>query len=286
MSTDFVVRPASAAQFQTAIDWAAAEGWNPGLDDLAAFHAADPEGFLVGYLGDEPVSSISVVRYGDAFGFLGFYIVREPHRGKGFGLATWNAGLAHLAGRTIGLDGVVAQQDNYRKSGFGYAGRNIRFTAPARAFPRQRGPGIRPIGPSDTEPLMRYDRRFFPADRTIFLKAWTLPPEGTRRKTLVAQGGGRLTGYGTIRPCVEGYKIGPLFADSGEIAQALLAALTETAEPGAPVFLDVPADNPTALRLAEQFNMAPVFETARMYKGPAPATDMAGIFGITTFELG
>jgi GNAT superfamily N-acetyltransferase len=79
------IRTASAEEFATAVDWAAAEGWNPGLDDLAAFHAADPGGFLMRFDGDEPVSSISVVRYGDDFGFLGFYIVRPDWRGRGIG---------------------------------------------------------------------------------------------------------------------------------------------------------------------------------------------------------
>ena len=32
---------------RTVLDWAAAEGWNPGHDDATAFHAADPEGFFV-----------------------------------------------------------------------------------------------------------------------------------------------------------------------------------------------------------------------------------------------
>jgi hypothetical protein len=32
--------------------------------------------------------------------------------------------------------------------------------------------------------------------------------------------------------------------------------------------------------------MAPVFETARMYKGPAPELPIDRIFGLTTFELG
>jgi hypothetical protein len=33
-----------------AVDWAAQEGWNPGLHDAASFHAADPKGFFVGEL--------------------------------------------------------------------------------------------------------------------------------------------------------------------------------------------------------------------------------------------
>ena len=40
----------------TAIEWAAAEGWNPGLHDAACFYAADPSGFLVGLLEDEPIA--------------------------------------------------------------------------------------------------------------------------------------------------------------------------------------------------------------------------------------
>jgi hypothetical protein len=32
--------------------------------------------------------------------------------------------------------------------------------------------------------------------------------------------------------------------------------------------------------------MAPVFETARMYRGAAPELPLGNIFGITTFELG
>lgn len=122
------IRPASVAEFQTAIDWAAAESWNPVHDDLAAFHAADPDGFLMGFLDDDPVSSISVVRYRDAYGFLGFYIVHPDHRGTGAGIATWRAGMNHLSGRCVGLDGVVDQQGNYRKSGFVLAGRNVRYT--------------------------------------------------------------------------------------------------------------------------------------------------------------
>lgn len=73
------------------VEWAAREGWNPGLDDAAAFRAADPEGFLVGRIGEEPVSCISVVGYPGGFGFLGFYIVVPERRGRGHGIATWRA---------------------------------------------------------------------------------------------------------------------------------------------------------------------------------------------------
>ena len=127
MTADLLIRPVTRDEFEVAVEWAAQEGWNPGLDDGACFHAADPGGFLLAFRDGEPVASISVVRYGEGFGFLGFYIVRSDMRGQGYGYRLWQAGLAHLGGRTVGLDGVVAQQDNYRRSGFALAHRNVRF---------------------------------------------------------------------------------------------------------------------------------------------------------------
>ena len=56
------------------LDWAAAEGWNPGHNDAEPFHAADTEGYLVGVVDGEPVACISDVTYGDDFSFLGFFI--------------------------------------------------------------------------------------------------------------------------------------------------------------------------------------------------------------------
>jgi GNAT superfamily N-acetyltransferase len=283
--SDLAVRPMRPADLAAAIDWAAAEGWNPGLDDDAAFLAADPGGFLMAFLGEEPVACVSVVAYGEDFGFLGFYICRPEYRGSGYGMKIWQAGIDRLGPRTIGLDGVVAQQANYARSGFVLAHRNIRFGGEAIASeiadPRlvELGPS-RPIGLAGS--LITYDRTFFPAPRETFLRAWFAPPG---RRTLAFVEENTVRGYGCVRPCREGYKIGPLFADDAMIAERLFAALTSRLR-GSPVFLDLPEPNEAARRLAEAHGLAPVFETARMYRGSAPALPLDRIFGITTFELG
>ena len=115
------------SEMALAADWAAAEGWNPGLADAPCFATVDPQGFLIGELDGAPAATISNVNYSGDFAFLGFYIVRPDLRGRGYGLAIWRAAVAHAGKRVIGLDGVIAQQDNYRKSGFAFAYRNIRF---------------------------------------------------------------------------------------------------------------------------------------------------------------
>src|ERR687897_410610 len=112
------IRTMRPDEIPIAVDWAAAEGWNPGLADAACFAAADPQGFFIGEFEGAPAATVSCVNYGADFAFLGFYIVRKDLRGRGFGLRLWDAAIAHAGSRVIGLDGVVAQQQNYRKSGF------------------------------------------------------------------------------------------------------------------------------------------------------------------------
>jgi len=283
--SDLVIRPMSRADLDRALDWAAAEGWNPGLDDADAFLAADPGGFLIGRIHEEPIACISVVSYGEAYGFLGFYICRPEFRGQGHGWALWQAGIARLGSRIIGLDGVIAQQANYAKSGFALAHRNIRVggTASAHEIADARLVELRPGRPTGLAgSIVAYDRCLQAGPREAFLRAWMRPPG---RRTLAYVEANSICGYGCVRPCREGYRIGPLFADTPDIAERILAALTGRLY-GAPVFLDVPEPNAEAVALARRHGLEPVFETARMYRGPAPALSLDRIFGITTFELG
>jgi len=279
---DYRIRTMTRNDVATAIEWAAAEGWNPGLDDAECFRAADPDGFLAGLIGDELVATVSVVKYGDSFGFLGLYIVKPAHRGRGYGLRLWNAGLAYLEGRTVGLDGVVAQQDNYRKSGFALAYRNIRYQR-SGGMPAVDDVRIVPLASIPFADVNAYDRSVFVADRTRFLECWIRQPRST---ALGFVRDGVLAGYGVIRPARGGFKIGPLFGDDPDAAGAVFNTLVAKVPRDSTFCLDVPESNPEAVALAERHRMTVVFETARMYAGPAPSVPLRRLFGVTTFELG
>lgn len=284
-----VVRPATQEEFALAVDWAAAEGWNPGLDDLPAFFAADPRGFWMAWRDGVPVSCISVVRYGPAYGFLGFYIATPEARGTGCGMAVWEAGMRHLGDRVVGLDGVPAQQDNYRRSGFEWVGRNIRFTGvpgPGIAAMAEPGIEVRSLAPADLPQALAMDRACFGTAREGFITGWLAPAPGVRRRALVALRGGALAAYGAIRECREGAKIGPLFATDEGAARSLFAGLCALAPAGAPVSLDVPEANAPAVAMAGEAGFAYSFETARMYRGEAPDLPIGWTWGVTTFELG
>ncbi|KAB0264895.1 GNAT family N-acetyltransferase [Microvirga brassicacearum] len=264
-----------------AIDWAAAEGWNPGLNDADCFAAVDPSGFLIGCLGEEPIASISVVRYSRAFGFLGFYIVRPDQRGRGFGYHLWQAGMDYLGDRTVGLDGVVAQQEKYARSGFVLAHRNVRYGGTPQTEP-PRDDRLRQVSPEIMDAILDYDRPFFAAPREAFLRCWLKPD---MRSAIAFIEDGTVKGYGVIRACRHGHKIGPLFADSEREADLLFQALASRAKADS-VFLDLPEPNQAAVQLAAHYSLSPVFETARMYRGERPDLPLSRTYGISTFELG
>jgi GNAT superfamily N-acetyltransferase len=274
------IRTMRADEIALAVDWAAAEGWNPGRGDAACFATVDPGGFLIGELDGKPAATISCVNYDDAFAFLGFYIVRPEVRGRGHGLRIWNAAIAHAGSRVIGLDGVVAQQENYKKSGFALAYANVRYggTVSAPAAPRS----VVALGDVPFAAVEADDATVFPAPRARFLRAWIGAP-GHVGRALVRDG--RLAAWGVIRPCRRGRKIGPLVADDRAGAEAVLAALLTDAG-GGEFFLDVPSVNGDAVALAESLGLAPVFETARMYTGAIRPVRLERVFGVTTFELG
>ncbi|MFF3620638.1 GNAT family N-acetyltransferase [Streptomyces sp. NPDC002467] len=283
--TTFEIAGASAADMEMIRGWADEEGWNPGDSDRFAFAVADPEGFLVGRLDGEPVACVSAVRYGAGFGFLGFYIARPAHRGQGYGIRMWDAAMRRLDGRLVGLDGVVAQQDNYRKSGFRHAWNNMRYEGVPRGGVEGGADGRVEIVDAASLPFARlaaYDRRFFPEPRDAFLSAWTSLPG---RTALAVVRDGRIQGLGVIRPSSGAHRIGPLYAADPAVADALLRGLARSAA-GAAVAVDVPDANPRAAGLFEALGLEPTFETARMYTGPTPELPSAELFGVTSLELG
>jgi GNAT superfamily N-acetyltransferase len=165
------IRTMRRDEISLAVDWAAAEGWNPGLADDACFASVDPEGFFIAELDGKPVATVSCVNYDASFPFSAFTWCAPDFRGKGFGLRIWNAAIAHAGARVVGLDGVTAQQENYKKSGFQLAYANVRYggTVAAPAAPRT---DIMALTDVPFAAVEADDATVFPAPRSAFLRAW------------------------------------------------------------------------------------------------------------------
>ncbi len=270
---------------RTLVDWAAGEGWNPGLQDAEKFWATDPEGFYGFYKGDEMIAGGSLVSYAGHFGFMGLFIVKPEYRASGTGSALWYRRRDLLLerlhpGAAIGMDGVVAMQDFYRKGGFADAFRDERHERNGAVFDPD--PRISRITDDDLPGVLDFDRRCFGFDRPAFIIPWL---RQVHAAALKFEENGQLKGFAVLRKVRKGYKTGPLFAENPEVAEALYRCCLSNAH-GEPVFLDIPSANPAAVALVKRYQTVCRFECARMYYGPPPALPLEHIYGITTLELG
>ena len=279
----FTIHAMSQQEVQDiAIQWAKEEGWNPGRQDAEAFYAQNPHGFFVGRLDGQPIGCCSATIYDDHFAFFGFYIVKEEFRHQGYGIQMTRHRFRYVGDRNIGLDGVLSMTDKYANLGFRPAHMNIRYQGQI-VLPTKCDPHIIPISESLFHSIENYDRAYFPAPRKAFLQQWL--KQSPNQTSLVFLDKDVIKGYGVIRRCFTGYKVGPLFAESFDVADKLFQALIAETK-GEIIFLDVPEPNHAALKLVERYHMQQSFKTLRMYTKATPAINLNHVFGITTFELG
>ena len=274
------VRRMELPEIEIATYLAYKEGWNPGLNDGLAFFNTDENGFFLAEIDGRVVGCISAVNYNNEFGFIGFYIVDSEFRGSPAGTLLGITALKYLEGINTGLDGVLSRVENYRRIGFKLAYKNIRYEGIGGSY--KYSSNIVPAHIIEFDEICDYDRQCFPVKREFFLKGWL---SMINSHSLVYYADNCIRGYGTIRTCRKGYKIGPIFADDFKIADELYRALSSKAIDEL-VYLDVPEVNQFAVDLAMKYEMKKVFETARMYSIEEPLTDVNKIFGITSVELG
>ncbi|MEL0438861.1 GNAT family N-acetyltransferase [Phycobacter sp. K97] len=272
-------RTASLDDLDTMLDWAAAEGWNPGLDDAKAFYSADPAGFFVAEIDGHPIAAISVVNHSPDFAFLGFYICAPGYRGQGIGLALWKHALEHAGTRTVGLDGVADQEANYARSGFVRTGATLRFEG---SLPGKPDASARPVTEQDRSALARLDIEANDVKRPRFLTSWI--NDTANRHSLVLEDAGQITGFATLRRCRNGAKVGPVVARDAAAALRLVQAGL-TFMPAAPVIIDLPDSNTDLIGILTDLGFQETFATARMYRGTPPKPSVI-LQAIASMELG
>lgn len=280
--TGFTVSTATLDEWSIVNDWGNREGWNVGFQDAACFLPTDPDGFFLGRLHGEPVGAVSVVNYSDDYAFMGHYLVPREHRGKGYGLGTCEVGGPHSGRRTVGCDGMPNQVENYSKSGFVAAHDTINFVGPL-AGPGTASPRAVRLTEQDIDAVAACDRPSFPAPRAGFLRRW-LTAEGHRGYGVVEDGG--LRGYGVIRPAPAGWRIGPLVADTGAVAEELLESLTSHLDSGVELSVFAPGTTATVPGLFSSRGLTEQFRVVRMYRGPLAEVRMDRVYAIGSLELG
>ena len=280
--SDFTVRAATLEEWRQVTEWANGEGWNIGYHDAECFFAADPDGFFIGRVGDRPVAAVSLVNYSDDFAVWGHYLVDPAHRGKGYGSQTWRAATQHQGNRVSGGDAMPGMVPAYQLVGFIPIHDTIHYVGPLdrAGIPAE---GVVRVGPEHLDAIAAYDRERFPADRRGFLAKW-LFADGHLACARLRDG--RVTGYGVIRPAPLAYRIGPLFADTPQEAEALFETLTAHVAPGDHVSVFAPDTQEASRPMFLARGLDEQFRVVRMYRGPVPKTRAESIYAIGSLELG
>lgn len=265
--TSINIRVMRREELDLAMDWLAREGWNPGLRDGECFWQEDPDGFFIGVLNRIPVVMGALGRMGERHGVIRFVIVHERFRHRGFGRQMMQHLLSQMTGRTIAVEAQDHCLPAYEDAGFRASWRTVRYGKTWENVPRQwREVDVQPLAQT-TRPLLVYDKNVTTIDRENLLDCW-LSRQGSR--AFLSQHGGLVKGYGVVRACRQGYRIGPLFADSPGIAEALFQRLVSVVPPNESIQMDIPDRNKPALALAHKYEMQPLASTTRLYLPEAP----------------
>lgn len=137
------------------------------------------------------------------------------------------------------------------------------------------------------ERIIEFDETVFRVDRSAYLRRLLLSTPAVNARCCVLND--KIVGFGAIRPLREGFKVGPLFAGSLDVACALFDALVATVDRAAQVFIDVPMCNDNARRLVNERQMKSMFATARMYarlNDTASLMQTSNVYGISSLEFG
>ncbi len=261
-----VIRNTTPAEMDFVIAWAAREGWNPGLRDAECFLAGDTSGYFIAEADGKPAGCIFAINFSADLCMGGVFIVDPEYRGGRIGVALQKRAALHAGKRTIGFDAVEHKVKNYGFFGFKPAYKIVRSEMPARPAGKDIETVDLTLYPFDK--FKAYDGKYFPADRSRLMAEWIKQkPSGAALGILK---NGELAGYGVIRKACTGYRIEPLYAENPGIAEDLLLALAGRAEPGAPVYLNIPMVNAAARALAEKYGMKPAIQLVRMYNRVMP----------------
>jgi ribosomal-protein-alanine N-acetyltransferase len=292
--SELIIRPARAFDIPEIVRWARNEDFSPGFGDVDIYRNTDKQGVWVGWLDSTPVGCIAGIKYNNIYGFIGLYIVRPEYRGQGYGHRLWEQALCHLQDvQCVGLEAASHLITHYAEWGFKTSSQTIRWQllnteegliAEAALDPQDlnivSGPEI-PL-----EAVKKYDsEREFTA-RPHFLSQWLEHPSG--KVIALIDKYNHCHGFARIRPCLlpagEGWRIGPILADSPVLAKVLILNLL--AEHKGVILIDSPERNGNAKSLLSSLGFREISATTRMYMGSHNAVLTKDVYGLACLELG
>jgi GNAT superfamily N-acetyltransferase len=240
-------------------------GWNQTEQDWRRFLRLEPDGCFVACDGQQICGTVTALKYGKRFGWIGMILVDPAKRGRGIGTRLLKRGIEFLEGagvETLKLDATPMGLGLYRQLGFVEEYGIERWEGVARS---SRGGGLRPVTPDEVPCLCAWDREAFGADRSTLLIS--IREEGPAYSGLV-RSGGEITGFMLGRAGSRAHYLGPWVSaiDSGSAEQLFVEFMHRF--DGQQVFVDICRGNSAAQALVKAAGFVPQRPLTRMYRGP------------------
>ena len=232
---------------------------------------------------DLPVGIGSGISYG-RLGFVGNMIVDAHHRRRGIGAAILQAVIEFLEERGTTRMELYATSEGrplYARHGFDLTGPSAMVRVPRGIASGNDAMTLGEEGRNAEAELFAYDAPRFGGDRSAVLRRALDDP---RRPLVVARRNGDVVGYGWMRP--DGQRIGPLVADTPEIAAAIIGDAFERMPNTDELTLNVPSDNRAGAARLEELGAVTEPWYGRMARGPNVARLGDTIYGNVVGALG
>lgn len=215
----------------------------------------------------KPEGCIVAFTYPNGTGWVGFFIVNESLRQKGFGRILWKGledSFAASETKVIGLDGVQEQVKTYERRGYVDCARIPLMTRPGlkekpldqNIVDAPEGTQFRDVRSVDPTHLAKLDEQHTGLDRSAL---WTKEAIFDRKD---ASGFAlfssdpelpKLLGYILVRRCEQGRRFGPLYAETYDQAKALLSkAMNHVSEEKGSLIAEIFGSNPEGQKLFEE----------------------------------
>lgn len=256
--------------------------WNQLAEDWTELLALCPQGGRVALLGDQIVGSVITLNYENRFTWIGMLLVDPACRGKGVGSELFFLSLrvfAELSPQR--LDATPQGRPVYQRFGFRdeYELMRMQLSAGTRPMPADTRLYARSASLQDLDAVFRRDYQVFGADRKHLLEwAFRQAPE----YAWVVEEEGNLIGYCFGRHGHHFEQVGPVVADSSEIAILLLSSALSS-RPDYSFIVDVPCHHGQWRNWLKELGFTDQRPFTRMFQGenrfPGNPENLFAIFG-------
>ena len=280
-SSNFRIETASLDDMKWITGLYIEQGWNAGLKDYLGFHIADPLGYFIGLLNGKPLGCVSAVKF-NTLGELGYLIVKKEYRGLGYGSKLYHHALNHLKGYNVRIDALLQSATNHERHNFKSYYQCCSLTGVVEKV-QVSCQNIHPTNQIPFNKLVEYDSRYYGDERKHFLASWL--GIATTTSLVYIDKNDEIQGLGVIRKSLRGYRFGPFYAESLDIAQALFFSLLQSLEDlvdnKCRIGIDPPCSNENAMKLAQMLKLELTYRYTAMYNKEAPMVNLSNVYCIT-----